>query len=304
MKVLVVGLGVQGRKRSELLGSRFIASVDPKWTDATYQNISSVPLEDFDAAFLCVPDDQKMELIDYCVRNNKHVLVEKPLSGNNLSQLQELEARAQKANILIYTAYNHRFEPHFKALKDIIDSKKLGKIFSIRMFYGNGTARLVRESEWRDTGLGVITDLAPHLLDTLAFWVNSGDLDELSLRTYKFENKAPDQAVIQAKLNEIEIQLEMSLCMWRNSFFCDIIGEEGSAHITSLCKWGPSSLILRKRILPSGRPTEEIHTLEMPDPTWELEHEYFFNQISAGVQTDLSTDIWIQSILDELASLA
>jgi len=42
----------------------------------------------------------------------------------------------------------------------------------------------------------------------------------------------------------------------------------------------------------------------MPDPTWELEHEYFFNQISAGVQTDLSTDIWIQRVLDELSSLA
>jgi len=300
----MVGLGVQGSKRSKLLGSRFIASVDPKSTKATYQDISSAPLEDFDAAFLCVPDDQKMQLIDYCLRNKKHVLVEKPLAANNLAQLQELEAIAQKANILIYTAYNHRFEPHFKGLKDIIDSKKLGKIFSIRMFYGNGTARLVRESEWRDTGLGVITDLAPHLLDTLAFWVNSGNLDELSLRTHKFENKAPDQAVIQAKLNEIEIQLEMSLCMWKNSFFCDIIGEKGSAHITSLCKWGPSSLIFRKRILPSGRPTEEIHTLEMPDPTWELEHEYFFNQISAGVQTDLSTDIWIQRVLDELSSLA
>ena len=304
MRVLIVGLGVQGRKRSKLLGSKFVASVDPKSTDATYENISSAPLEDFDAAFLCVPDDQKMELIDYCVRNNKHVLVEKPLTGHNFSQLQELEARAQKANVLVYTAYNHRFEPHFKGIKDIIDSKKLGKIFSIRMFYGNGTARLVRESEWRDTGLGVITDLAPHLLDTLAFWTNTGNLNGLSLRTNRFENMAPDHAIIQAKLNEIDIQLEMSLCMWRNSFFCDIIGEEGSAHVTSLCKWGPSSLIFRERILPSGRPKEEVHTLEMPDPTWELEHEYFFNQISAGAQTNLSTDIWIQRTLDELSSLA
>ena len=63
MRVLVVGLGVQGSKRSKLLGSRFVASVDPKSINATYQDISSVPLEDFDVAFLCVPDDQKVELI-------------------------------------------------------------------------------------------------------------------------------------------------------------------------------------------------------------------------------------------------
>ena len=40
-------------------------------------------------------------------------------------------------------AYNHRFEPHFMRLK-LIDANKLGKIYSCRMFYGNGTARLVK----------------------------------------------------------------------------------------------------------------------------------------------------------------
>ena len=34
------------------------------------------------------------------------------------------------------------------------------------MFYGNGTARLVRDSAWRDQGAGVLPDLGSHLLDT------------------------------------------------------------------------------------------------------------------------------------------
>ena len=42
------------------------------------------------------------------------------------------------------------------------------------MFYGNGTARLVRESAWRDAGAGVLPDLGSHLLDTARFWF--GDL--------------------------------------------------------------------------------------------------------------------------------
>ena len=58
-----------------------------------------------------------------------------------------------------------------------------------------------------------------------------------------------------------QINLEMTLCMWRNHFTCDVLAENGSAHIESLCKWGPSTFIKRKRVFPSGRPDEERMTL-------------------------------------------
>ena len=53
-------------------------------------------------------------------------------------------------------------------MRDLIASGELGKIFRCRMFYGNGTARLVRDSEWRDQGAGV-PDLGSHVLDTARF---------------------------------------------------------------------------------------------------------------------------------------
>lgn len=98
----------------------------------------------------------------------------------------------------------------------------------------------------------------------------------------------------------VAVIFEMSLCMWRNSFFSDLVGDKGSAHISSLCKWGPSVLTIRKRVLPSGKPLEELREVEMPDPTWALEHEYFFTQILNGAQTDFSTDIWISEALDQM----
>lgn len=302
MRVLVAGLGVQGKKRSGLLGEKFIASVDPNSSNATYLDITLAPINSYDAVFLCVPDDQKLDLIEYCIRNQKHVLVEKPLTGATSSELIELESKARKSGVLIYTAYNHRFEPHFVGMKEILDSKKLGKIFSVRIFYGNGTSQLVKSSEWRDTGMGVISDLAPHLLDTLVFWFGPSKLENILLRSHNFETIAPDHAVVLANLGKVAVELEMSLCMWRNSFFCDVIGEEGSAHIFSLCKWGPSSLIFRKRVLPSGKPKDEIYELEMADPTWELEHNHFFNEISVRSDTNLKTDIWISETLRELES--
>lgn len=300
MKVLVVGLGVQGRKRSELLGAKFIGSVDPQSKDATYLDISDAPIDSFDTVFLCVPDDQKIKLIEYCILNKKHVLVEKPLITKDPSELTTLQTKANLAGVLVYTAYNHRFEPHFRAMKKILDSQELGKIFSVRMFYGNGTSQLVKASPWRDQGMGVVSDLVPHLLDTLAFWLGVNKLNDLYIRCHNFETIAPDHAVVHASLSGVAIKLEMSLCMWRNSFFCDIIGDKGSAHISSLCKWGPSVLTVRKRVLPSGKPSEELQELEMPDPTWELEHEYFFTQIQNRARTNFATDIWIAEMLREM----
>jgi len=300
MRVLIVGLGVQGRKRSKLLGEKFIGSVDPQSKDATYLDISDAPIDSYDTVFLCVPDDQKIKLVEYCVLHNKHVLVEKPLITKNPSDLTTLQTKANFAGVLVYTAYNHRFEPHFRAMKEILDSHELGKIFSVRMFYGNGTSQLVKASPWRDQGMGVVSDLAPHLLDTLAFWLGVNKLKDLYIRSHNFETIAPDHAVVQANLNGVAVNLEMSLCMWRNSFFCDIIGDQGSAHISSLCKWGPSVLTVRKRVLPSGNPSEELQELEMPDPTWELEHEHFFTQIQNGARTNFATDIWIAAMLREM----
>ena len=300
MKVLVVGLGVQGRKRSELLGREFIGSVDPQSKDATYLDISDAPIDSFDTVFLCVPDDQKIKLIEYCILYKKHVLVEKPLITKDPSELTTLQTKANLAGVLVYTAYNHRFEPHFRAMKEILDSQELGKIFSVRMFYGNGTSQLVKASQWRDQGMGVVSDLVPHLLDTLAFWLGVNKLNDLYIRSHNFETIAPDHAVVHANLSGVAVQLEMSLCMWRNSFFCDIIGDKGSAHISSLCKWGPSVLTVRKRVLPSGKPSEELQELEMRDPTWELEHEYFFTQIQNGARTNFATDIWIAEMLREM----
>ena len=104
-------------------------------------------------------------------------------------------------------------------------------------------------------------------------------------------------------MDNIAVELEMSLCMWRNTFNCDIFGEKGSIHISSLCKWGPSILTIRKRVLPSGIPNEKISELEIQDPTWGLEHEHFFNQIKNKHETDFTTDAWIANLLGEMESM-
>jgi scyllo-inositol 2-dehydrogenase (NADP+) len=300
MKVIVVGLGVQGHKRQKFAGTDFVASVDPFNQAADYRSLFDVPLADYDAALCCIPDEPKNELLTYLLENGKHVLVEKPLWTEDIDQISKLEALAQQTGAVCYTAYNHRFEPHFVRMRDLIASDALGRIYSCRMFYGNGTARLVRNSEWRDKGAGVLPDLGSHLLDACRFWF--GDLDDKFdvVAANCFENRSPDHVVICNESGPCRIELEMTLLSWRNHFTCDIFAEKGSAHIESLCKWGPSIFTKRTRILPSGRPPEEAITLIHDDPTWAVEYAHFKQLCEGKAVSNLSTDIWLGKSLGRL----
>jgi predicted dehydrogenase len=295
MRVIVAGLGVQGYKRRRFAGADFIAAVDPVNKEAEYRKLQDVPTGSYDAVLACIPDAPKFELISYCIENGKHVLVE---------DIAELDKRAGARGVVVYTAYNHRFEPHYVRMRDLIASDELGTIYSCRMFYGNGTARLVRDSAWRDHGAGVIPDLGSHLLDTCRFWFG-GNVDDFHvLSANRFENKAPDHAIVVAETRKPRIELEMTLCMWRNHFTCDILAEHGTAHIESLCKWGPTTFRHRERVLPSGHPPEVAVTLVQEDPTWALEYQHFKKLCAEGTTADLSNDLMLQHALARLAKEA
>ena len=299
MKVVIVGMGVQGQKRKKILGQEFKYSVD-KFKRADYRFIDQVPLKEYDAVIVCVPDNEKLKIIKFCIGNKKHILIEKPFLIPNLKTAQYMEKKIKEKKIICYTAYNHRFEPHFKKMKVLIDSKVLGKIYSCRMFYGNGTANLVKRSNWRDKNFGIITDLGSHLIDTCLFWFGKKVKDFKLVSSRRFENQSPDHAVLISENSIPKIELEMTYFMWRNNFTCDILAEKGSAHINSLCKWGPSVFTYRKRSFPSGKPKEKKKILIKKDPTWLNEFNYFKSLIYKKKLIDLSKDIWIQKKIHKL----
>lgn len=301
-RVVVVGLGVQGQKRRAVAGPDVVATVDPVHPDATCRAIDDVPLDTFDAALVCTPDEPKVELLTYLLGNGKHVLVEKPLLADDPAALTVLARLARDRGLACYTAYNHRFEPHFVRMRDAIASGQLGAVYCARMFYGNGTARLVRDSAWRDQGTGVLPDLGSHLLDTALFWFGRPAASFEIFSANRFENRSFDHVAFGANGAPV-LQFEVTLLNWRNHFYADVLAEKGSAHIQSLCKWGPSTFTLRDRKLPSGRPDESSVTLTQADPTWALEYEHF-TQLCARGESNIENDIWISETLNALGARA
>ena len=122
LRTIIAGRGVQGIKREQICGNDFVAFVDPNSNLAKFDDIADVPLDDYDVVLACIPDQPKERLVEYCLKNGKHVLVEKPLWMPDRSSFAQLQSIADNSQAVCYTAYNHRFEPHFVRMKNLIES--------------------------------------------------------------------------------------------------------------------------------------------------------------------------------------
>src|SRR5258708_5311729 len=111
MRVIVVGYGVQGRKRANIAGPELAAVVDPVAEGARYRRIEDVPPDSYDAALVCTPDEPKLALLDYLLRHGKHALVEKPLLVGRSSEILRLRDLAQERRGAGFAADHQRFAP-------------------------------------------------------------------------------------------------------------------------------------------------------------------------------------------------
>ena len=300
-KFVVVGNGVQGNKRKKIDKKNLVCVVDPIDKNADFRHIKEVPLNSFNSALVCTPDNQKIKIIEYLLFHDKNVLVEKPLIGS-AKDLKKIFNIAKKKKLILYPAYNHRFEPNIIKVKNLIKKNYFGKIYSVNFFYGNGTSMLVKKSKWKDRSRGVLDDLGSHLMDLTDYLFKINYKKKFKIVSLKkFENKSPDYAYFVYKEKNMLINYEMTYCMWKNSFKLDLIGSKGSLHMDCLCKWGPSKLSIRKRVKPSGYPIEKIKVLKMKDPTWLKEHLYFKSLVLKKKYIDFSQrNIWISNMLQSI----
>jgi predicted dehydrogenase len=298
MRYLVVGYGNIGAKRRKELGERCVGTVDPFNSDADYASVSACPLEIYDAAVLAVPNQAKIELMEYLLGHAKHVLVEKPLVFPDVATAERLRKSAESHRVIWYTSYNFRFEPHVAALRRLVADQAIGRVYGVRMFYGYGTAANVAGT-WRDDDLGVLQDLASHLIDLAGFVFGRFGAEFLVWARGAHELTGVDHCILAT--TDRQIVIECSYLSWKNRWSIEVVGERGALHMEGLTKWGPSELVIQRRRLPSGVPEEKREVVNGPDPTWAADIAYFEHMVDTG-QTSYDNDVWLSQTLLHAAS--
>ena len=300
MTIVIIGYGTQGKKRHSVLKKKKkkILIVDPIYIHANAKKIEDIK-EYYSHAFVCTPDNIKLKIISYLLEKNIKILVEKPLYLKKKADYKFIVNLLKKyRKSQIYVAYNHRFEPNIQRLKKYISKEKIGNIFLIEMYYGNGTSKLWQQSNWRrNDNKGVVLDLGVHLLDIYLYLFGKMPNKNVFFINSKNENKNIDYAVFGSVKNNLTLKFTTSLIDWKNKFEINIIGEKGSIHVNNLCKWGDSIFTYRKRKLPSGIPVEKVIIEKKGDPTWSKEHKYFFN---SNKISNYNNDLEIKKYIDNI----
>lgn len=300
MQYLIVGYGNIGHKRAAVLGKKCVATVDidPK-VDSDFKDSKKVPqsiIDSIDAVNIAVPRSPKLELVEYWLNKKKHVIVEKPLilSPSDLTRLKKI---ASKNNVIWYTAYNIRFEPNIVRIKKLIDSDFLGKMYHGYFEYSYGNSKQLVNT-WRNAGYGALDEIGCHLIDFATFFFGYKFSDFELVGSANIELKAHDYFIVKTKDNKILIKFNW--LSWKNVFKIDLYGEKGSLHMDSLCKWGKSELITRKRILPAGVPLENKYQSIGPDQSWKTDFKFFENLVKLK-KTSEKIDTFESNVLYSLA---
>ncbi|CAH1216716.1 Inositol 2-dehydrogenase/D-chiro-inositol 3-dehydrogenase [Paenibacillus plantiphilus] len=131
--------------------------------------------ESIDAVVIAVPNKFHASLAIEALRSGKHVLLEKPMSIDSASAREIVAAKEQSGKILMM-AHQMRWTGLARALKQEIDSGKLGRIYNAK----TGWMRRKGIPGWGswftrmdESGGGPLIDIGVHMLDLTLYMMGN-----------------------------------------------------------------------------------------------------------------------------------
>lgn len=146
----------------------------PKWYSNAYDLIND---PDVNAIYIATPPLQHEEYTIASLEAGKPVYVEKPMAVSAEAGRKMADA-ATKNNLPLSVAHYRRAQPLFLKLKELLESKIIGKVkfVNLKFFAPAISAERLKEPKikWRVdpqiAGGGLFHDLAPHQLDLMLYF--------------------------------------------------------------------------------------------------------------------------------------
>ena len=205
IKFAVIGCGHIGKKHSQMIYenpcAKLVALVDLKPKSELGIDEFNVPffnsLEDFlnseievDVINIATPNGFHANQAILSLNNKKHVVIEKPMALNTLDAKKIIEA-SKKNNKKVFCVMQNRYSPPSKWLKNLVESKKLGKIYIVKVdCFWNRDERYYTPNSWHgDLKLdgGTLFTQFSHFID-LIYWI-FGDFKNISARFNNFNHQ-------------------------------------------------------------------------------------------------------------------
>jgi predicted dehydrogenase len=137
----------------------------------------------------------------------KHVLCEKPLA-RTAQEAREMWQAVQQTGVKHMTAFNYRFVPAVRQMRQLIESGALGRIYHFRAVYlqewimPHYGAGMIWRLEKDQAGSGALGDLGSHIVDLGRFLV--GEIASVSAMTRTFipQRPGPDGSLQEVAVDD------------------------------------------------------------------------------------------------------
>jgi predicted dehydrogenase len=158
------------------------------------------------AVWVAGPNHRHVEFASECLRAGKHVLLEKPMAttAGGAAELVEL---VEGAGLVLKVAFQHRFRPAHRWLRDALGGGLVGepRLARVHRFWRYPYFPGMPEDpsgSWRsslaDSGGWALNDIGSHLID-LALWLigsEDGKLIRADTRNFKFDGVGAEDTAL------------------------------------------------------------------------------------------------------------
>jgi len=264
--------------------------VDPKkenLQDLFLPSDRPIPWNEFDAVFVCTPNNVTAKLCAEALERCGHVFCEKPPGcGWDDFCLIEHAAKARPSSILVF-GFNHRLHPSIQAAKALVSGEGLGPVLYVKGTYGKSGGSRYREN-WRNkpeiSGGGILLDQGIHMLDLFHLFLGPLEVVEAVLADSFWKCQVEDNAFLLLRSREgIPAFLHSSATLWKHTFHLEIGCRDGyliaSGLLSKTGSYGREQLVIGKRQFEDeafalGNPREEIIYFDRDD-SWKQEVDDF-----------------------------
>jgi len=268
-----------------------INGAHPQIKDLLIPATDRIPWKEFNAAFICTPNNVTADLAVEAIHNCSHVFCEKP-PGRHWEDFQRIADAAQAVpNHKIVFGFNHRLHPSVLTAKSMIGEGGMGKVLYMKGAYGKSGGKNYRHS-WRNdlnvSGGGILLDQGIHMLDIFINILGPLKVKEAILNDSYWKCGVEDNAyVLLQSHNGTPAFLHSSATLWKHTFQFEIGCENGTLIATGLLSrtgsYGREQLTIVKRQFEDesaalGNPREEIIHFDR-DESWEKEVKEFISAI-------------------------
>jgi predicted dehydrogenase len=226
-------------------------------------DISEV-INKIDAAIVVTPTSSHYELVDYLLKNRKHVFCEKPLTST-LQESLKLKERVESSGSTLQVGHSERFHEVWDLLKDYADFFKYPSIVKINR---------VAPFKGRATDVDVVQDLMIHDIDLIMFLFK--EIPKLVKSTgFKIRTDKWDYVHSEFSLGQgHNIHITSSRNSTKESRTFEMINEKGSMLVDL---FNGRFFISTKN---EGLEQDFVKNIEFKKRDHLLlEHEYFYNSI-------------------------